>query len=263
MEIIVYFILIALSLLGRMIIIWHKVAGDGFGLGPFNRPKLLRNSNIASIVWLIGMILWLGALFLIWKTTTWYWTFIAIFITFSVDKVLFAQIFKSDIEYCANILKKMENELKTSDIKNSQKNVEPNIAEIYNLQTDAPPDIQGGNKRKLTILLSFRLSPEYSELFKDLGYNVVWATDPDSLQKLAQVNDIDLALEWQHGETDFSVRDMLRQIGKKVPIIMCRNWRQGIWNDDRELKIHGYAAAVDVPFKVDEFMELCKQLTTR
>jgi hypothetical protein len=149
MEVIGYFILIALSLLGRMIIIWHKVAGDGFGLGPFNRPKLLRNSNTASIVWLIGMILWLGALFLIWKTTRWYWTFIAIFITFSVDKVLFAQIFKSDIEYCANILKKMENELKnTSNIKHSQKDDEPNIIEIYNLQKDEPPDTQGGNETK-------------------------------------------------------------------------------------------------------------------
>lgn len=112
MEVISYLFLLALSLLGRIIIIWHKVAGEGFGLGQFNRPGLLRNSITASIVWLIGVILWLGALIFIWKTTEWYWTFLAIFITLSIDKVLFAQIFKSDIEYCANFLKKMENELR-------------------------------------------------------------------------------------------------------------------------------------------------------
>jgi len=147
MEIMGYLILIAMSLLGRIIIIWHNVAGDGFGLGRFNRPKLLRNSITASIVWLIGATLWLGALIVIWKTTTWYWTFIAIFITLSVDKVLFAQIFKSTIEDCANFLRKMENELSnTSDIKYAQKDAEPNIIEIYNSQTDAPH--QGGNKTK-------------------------------------------------------------------------------------------------------------------
>ncbi len=115
-------------------------------------------------------------------------------------------------------------------------------------------------RRKMTILMSFRLGIEFSELLNDLGYKVLWSSDPDNLRELARINHIDVALEWQWGETDFSVRDMLRQIGKSVPIIMCRNWKQGIWKNDDDLRNQGYAAAVDIPFKVEEFMALCERL---
>jgi hypothetical protein len=143
--------------------------------------------------------------------------------------------------------------------KTEKKSVGPHLRVVPKLDSNIDPRLE----RKLTILLSFRLGPEFSESFEDFGLNAIWASDQDKLRELAKDSDIDIALEWQWGLKDFSVRDMLRHIGKNVPIIMCRNWKQGCWQDDSELKINGYAAAVDVPFKVEEFIELCKRLTAR
>lgn len=113
-------------------------------------------------------------------------------------------------------------------------------------------------RRKLTILLSPHLNANFQELFKCLGFDVVWAADLDELRKLASENKIDIALEWQWGENDFPVRDMLRQIGKQVPLIMSRNYRR--WNDETQLKAYGYDVAIDVPFTVADLIEKCEQL---
>ena len=87
---------------------------------------------------------------------------------------------------------------------------------------------------------------------------MVWAPNIDDLRDLALVRQIDVALEWQWGDNDFSVRDMLAEVGKKVPVIVARNWRR--WDDEEEVHTHGYDAAIDVPFPVEELIATCERL---
>ena len=90
---------------------------------------------------------------------------------------------------------------------------------------------------------------------------MVWAEDADDLRRLATEKKIDVALEWQHGPRDFPVRDMLREIGKQVPLIMSRNWAQGMWQDEAELRSYGYEAALDMPFPIVELRKVCERLS--
>lgn len=107
--------------------------------------------------------------------------------------------------------------------------------------------------RKPVILLSHYLDEMFQDLFSHLGFETIWARDLKTLERLASEKEIDIALEWQHGEYDFPVRDMLKRIGKEVPLFMCRNWRRGIWMDPQKLRSYGYIAALDVPFRPEDF----------
>jgi len=116
-------------------------------------------------------------------------------------------------------------------------------------------------KGRLSLLVSCRLGPELKDFFEAVGFKVVWSRDYSELYKMATISNIDIALEWQWSDNDCIMRDMMRQIGKDVPIIMCRNWSEDSWRDENELKAEGYSAAIDVPFNMSDFIETCKRLT--
>ena len=132
---------------------------------------------------------------------------------------------------------------------------------VSSSETMAPTKTRMRNK--LTTLLSPDLNADFRRIFTDIGFEVIWSDDPNVLRKLASETKIDVALEWQHDMNDFPVRDMLWQIGKRVPLIMSRNWRQGIWADEAELWSCGYKAVVDVPFDLEELIKTCERITGR
>ena len=75
---------------------------------------------------------------------------------------------------------------------------------------------------------------------------------------MARSSRIDLALDWQHGEEDFQLRDMLTEIGKRPRLIMARNFRKGIWSDETSLRALGYDLGIDVPFTVQDIKRLLR-----
>ncbi|MFC1462961.1 hypothetical protein ACFLQU_05070 [Verrucomicrobiota bacterium] len=111
--------------------------------------------------------------------------------------------------------------------------------------------------RKPTVLIPAYLDSVFADIFRAIGCNTVWAATWEELRELAIQSDIDIAFEWRHGDTDFPVRDMLREIGKDVLLVMYRNW-PGL--TDEELHRHGYSAIIPMVPKLDELVPLMEKL---
>ena len=117
-----------------------------------------------------------------------------------------------------------------------------------------------GRHSGVRVLLSHYLSPSFASIFRWLGCEVVWADRAEELRALAAECDIDVAFEWQHAENDFPVRDMLRDMGKTgVLLVMCRNYRKGLWDNEADVKANGYDVALDTPFPVAKLDEILKR----
>jgi hypothetical protein len=112
--------------------------------------------------------------------------------------------------------------------------------------------------RKPTMLLSHNMGEGFVSLFRSFGFDVVWDRDAGRLKEMARSSRIEHALEWQHGEEDFQIRDMLTEIGKRPRVIMARNFRIGIWSDETALKALGYDLAIDVPFALQNIKRLLR-----
>ena len=78
--------------------------------------------------------------------------------------------------------------------------------------------------RQIIVLASYRMGWCLPEIFRVMGFSVLWAESKSEFIEIVKTNDFDIALEWQHGHTDFTVRDIIRQYNKNVPIVMCLNY---------------------------------------
>jgi len=112
----------------------------------------------------------------------------------------------------------------------------------HNSQAMEPP-------RQITLLLSFYLQEIFSNFFEGLGFSVLWAETREKLEELIDPAEIDLAIEWQHGEKDFTIRDLLRNHNKKTQVFLALNWNGKIPPDFNEL---GYAGVLIGLFNLDE-----------
>jgi hypothetical protein len=99
----------------------------------------------------------------------------------------------------------------------------------------------------ITLLLPYYLGEEFSKFFKSLGFKVLCAETYQELEKLVETNQIDLAIEWQHGERDFTVRDLIRRYNKQAKTFLFLNWNNKKPSDFDEL---GYCDVLEVPFKI-------------
>jgi len=108
------------------------------------------------------------------------------------------------------------------------------------------------HKDSISLLLPYYLIYHFAELFRILGFEVFWANNPEDTEKIIIEKEPDLAIEWQHGDDDFPIRDLLRKHGRRTPVILALNWRRDSLPDDpKEVGCAGY---LDVPFRCREVM---------
>ena len=103
--------------------------------------------------------------------------------------------------------------------------------------------------RRITLLLPFYLDETFSMIFESYGFSVIWAETQQELEKLIESTQIDLAIEWQHSERDFTILNLLRRHNKKAKIFLALNWNQKIPPDFNQL---GYVDVLEVPFRENE-----------
>ncbi len=127
------------------------------------------------------------------------------------------------------------------------------------LSTDSAIPPNKLSNKEITLLLSSRLDWIFPSIFHSFGLNVLWSDSAEWLERAARDSEIDLAIEWQRGLQDFTVRDMLRSLGKPAPVLLALNWNNCAPNDFHKL---GYADTLRVPFDLDEMSEkICRVLT--
>ena len=105
-----------------------------------------------------------------------------------------------------------------------------------------------------TLLLSFRLDKQFADLFRAVGFRVLWAGNAAETEKMVAQGEPDLAIEWQAGPQDFPVRDLLRKYGRNIPVFCALNWnnRPPAQNPE-EVGCAGYLL---VPFELEELFAL-------
>lgn len=110
------------------------------------------------------------------------------------------------------------------------------------------------------ILLSHYLVDSFKRFFESLGCKVLWAeANLEELEQIAISNNIDLAIEWQHGEQDYPLRDMLKRIGKVVPIYLSLNWNGKPLTNVQEL---GYVDFIQTPWTIEELRQTFIKMLT-
>jgi len=110
-------------------------------------------------------------------------------------------------------------------------------------------------KDSISLLLPYYIDYVFAELFRDVGFEVLWSDNREDTEKIVKDNEPDLAIEWQHGNDDFPIRDLLRKHGRQAPVILAINWnRDPLPDDSTEIGCVGY---LDVPFQLRKLMSLC------
>lgn len=107
-------------------------------------------------------------------------------------------------------------------------------------------------QEKVTLLLPYYLDDTFLRIFEAEGLRVVWAPTAKELEVLVAPLQIDLAIEWQHSEKDFTVRDMLRRLGKETPVFLALNWNCQV---PRNFETLGYAGFFPIPFDLREMQQ--------
>jgi len=103
------------------------------------------------------------------------------------------------------------------------------------------------------------LLPSYLDgpisLFNEIGFAVVHTYDPAVLGREIKEFNLDLAIEWQHGPDDYTVRDLIRKCEKEkekeIPILFVCNWNGRLPHNFSEL---GYQDFITVPWSLDGLM---------
>jgi len=101
------------------------------------------------------------------------------------------------------------------------------------------------------------LLPSYLEgmisLFTGVGLAIIHTYDPKVLEAEIKEFDPDLAIEWQHGPEDYTVRDLIRKCEKEkeIPILFVCNWNGRLPDNFSEL---GYQDFITAPWSLDGLM---------
>jgi len=115
------------------------------------------------------------------------------------------------------------------------------------------------SEQSISLLLPYYWWDELPRIVESLGFKLFWSNKPEVSQrrieaeKLVLENEPDLAIEWQWGEDDFPIRDLLRKYGRSTPVILALNWSGQLPNEPGEIGYDGY---LDVPFKIKEMLNV-------
>jgi len=85
------------------------------------------------------------------------------------------------------------------------------------------------------------------------------AANLEELEQISINNNVDLAIEWQYGEQDYPIRNMLEKIGKVVPIYLCLNWNGKAPVNVQDL---GYVDTLTVPWTIEELRQKFPRMLT-
>jgi len=107
------------------------------------------------------------------------------------------------------------------------------------------------SSKSITLLLPFYLHEGFILLFNSMGFSVIHSYNSEVVEKEIKQFHVDLALEWQHGPEDYSIRDLLRRCNKNVPIFLILNWNGQLPPNFPSL---GYQDYLNVPWKIEELM---------
>jgi hypothetical protein len=103
----------------------------------------------------------------------------------------------------------------------------------------------------ISLLLPYYLDEAFRYLFERIGFSVIHSNEKDVLEAAVRSSHIDIALEWQHGREDYTIRNLLRKYRKRIPILLCLNWDGQF---PRNFLSQGYQDYLDVPWTTDELM---------
>ena len=108
---------------------------------------------------------------------------------------------------------------------------------------------ESSDKNSLFLLLPYYLDKTFSELYRKIGFEVLWADNRADTERIIMANTPDLALEWQHERFDFPIRDLLKKHQRSTPVILALNWNGSLPNDTKDI---GYGGYISIPFKIKE-----------
>ena len=115
---------------------------------------------------------------------------------------------------------------------------------------------------RVSILLSWSLANSFKYWLDSLGFNALWADNPEELEEIAISNNIDLAIEWQSGQLRqhrLPSLDMLKKLGKVVPIYLSLNMSLDAQTNIQEL---GYVDTLEAPWVLDEMRQKFHRMLT-
>jgi hypothetical protein len=122
------------------------------------------------------------------------------------------------------------------------------LAEVINARLCWGIAVEG----RVNLLLPFYHFTDEMSIFDDMGFLTIHSNDSEKLIENLQMWQVDIAIEWQHSENDFPVRDFLRKEGKNVPVFLCDNLGKLIPTNASEA---GYMDTLIVPFQAKEIKE--------
>jgi hypothetical protein len=114
-----------------------------------------------------------------------------------------------------------------------------------------PKDAPQESSKSITLLLPCYLDEGFISLFNSMGFSVIHNYQSKVLEEEIKQFHIDLALEWQHGPEDYSIRDLLRKCNKNAPIFLYLNWN-GL--SPPNFPSLGYQDYINFPVKIDELI---------
>ncbi len=115
------------------------------------------------------------------------------------------------------------------------------------------------NPHKIVLLLSPRLDYLFSVLFKDMGFDVLWAENLEETEKLLKRTKPDIAIEWQGHAKDYSLLNLTHKYWKETSVLLCLNWNRKIPRDFPKLTYSGFLSC---PIKLQELFEEMYALLT-
>ena len=112
---------------------------------------------------------------------------------------------------------------------------------------------ESSDKNSLFLLLPYYLDKTFSELYRKIGFEVLWADNRIDTERIIMENTPDLALEWQHERFDFPIRDLLKKYERSTPVILLLNWNGSLPNDINGKGYAGYANPSNLPEILEQF----------
>ena len=106
---------------------------------------------------------------------------------------------------------------------------------------------ESSDKNSLFLLLPYYLDKTFSDLYRKIGFEVLWADNRIDTERIIMENTPDLALEWQHERFDFPIRDLLKKYERPTPVILLLNWNGSLPNDTKCRGYAGYANPSNLP----------------
>jgi hypothetical protein len=107
---------------------------------------------------------------------------------------------------------------------------------------------------RLTMVLDFKLNQAFRDLFESYGFGVLWAeADAKALEAMIRPGEVDIAINYQYGREDYSLRDLVWRKDKNVPVLLTLNWDGTLPPKYEEL---GFAGTLKWPNTVDSVKEL-------